>query len=319
MTKYKIGDGYIYKELQLNHDEGILCRDHGKVKVDELFYTSIDNDTNVNWPLYKMTLYKERESELECSKISVSNASASTYLSQKSLSRRWSNTGAELKLAYFHDFADGLMFGIDLTGTVSSKNSKNVNVGNLGIDPNDYNWVLSGENKRLIATANRDGSNSSAAENAFINVTEPLSLSQKLNLPNQDIKVTTDPAGVDFIDTSSSKELSFEKDVFSPKLAFVVGKTFGKWFTGLRTGFSYTTGRIKTADMTNSKTVSITSPCVGVHVMRQLSNNTHMYMTADWNLTNGGRNSVDMHGIKNFKHSSYNISAGITWRGDLIK
>jgi len=43
------------------------------------------------------------------------------------------------------------------------------------------------------------------------------------------------------------------------------------------------------------------------------NNDAHLYLTADWNIGDG-RRTVDINGVKSFRQTSYNISAGITWR-----
>ena len=259
----------------------------------------LDPIININWssePLFNGTQIDPKKS---------------SYMTQKSLSRSGKNKGIELKMSYFHDFGNHIMAGLDLTGAVLTKNKQSINAAQYS------NLTLWGTESGIIAHAEyKDGQYvTKAAPNAQIAKNEKLVLSPTLPDANQvKLAYSTDPVDGTYIDaTKGNKDVSFEKGIFNPKLAFVVGGTYNGWFAGLRAGVSYNTGKVKTSDMTSCKNVSVASPLVGVHVMKKVSNDTNIYMTADWNVGDLSK-SVDMNGVKSFKHSGYNISAGVTWK-----
>ena len=245
----------------------------------------------------------------------------------QSLNRSGHNAGGEMKMAYFHDFGNHIMAGLDLTGAVLSKNKRNVQVSKFNVN-NVYPDLTLKSNGITIATAEYENGIYNAtvdSENNTIAKGSTLTLSSNYEdfkadamQANPGIRVSSDPID-DYLDVSNGdKEVSFEKGIFNPKLAFVVGGTYNGWFAGVRAGVSYNTGKIKAPDMTSSKSVSIASPLVGVQVMKKVSDNTNLYMTADWNVGDL-RKSVDLNGIKSFKQSSYNISAGVQWRCNFMK
>jgi len=291
---------------------------HGDKQVNgDLFYKSAADETRIGNDIYnKMTFYTKTDA-VDRSQISVSNANAS-YLLGQSLSKRKTGIGGEFKIAYFGNFDDNLIVGIDLTGVISSK-KKNI-VKAIGFDinmPENPELSLTGKDGRKIATASGDGINSTAVENAKIEKDE------ELNLSNIYGYQTVNPATSIVLDntyqdksinvSNGSKDVVFEKGTFSPRLAVVAGITFGSWFTGVRVGVSHMTGKVKTADMTEHSKVAITSPFIGLHIMKQFSDNVHMYMTADLNVGEGTKN-INKSGINSFKQTGYNISAGFTWR-----
>ena len=262
---------------------------------------------------------------IPASHIDVSNGNIATYMQQQSLIRKGTNYGWEMKLAYFHELTSNFMVGLDLTGTISSKNRKNVNISQFNINQPDLK--LTGTENRDILTAKYNLETklyeTTAVADAKIINGEDLILQSTMS--NDDFKsaasalnpgmiVTTDPIKNTYIDvTDKEKEVSFEKGIFNPRLAFVAGTSVANWFAGIRLGASYTVGKAKTSDMSLYKNVSISSPFIGLHVMKQVSNKLNLYLTADWNICDGFR-SVDMNGIKNFKQNGYNIAAGVTWK-----
>ena len=235
----------------------------------------------------------------------------SSYMMQKSLSRSGKNKGIELKMSYFHDFGNHIMAGVDLTGAVLTKNKQSINAAQYS------NLTLWGTESGIIAHAEyKDGQYvTKATPNAQIAKNEKLVLSP--TLPDADqVKMTysTDPLEGSYIDaTKGNQEVHFEKGVFNPKLALVVGGVYNGWFAGIRAGMSYNTGKVSTSDNNASKSVSIASPLVGLHVMKKISPTTNVYMTADWNVGETSR-PVLVNGIKSFKQSSYSISAGVSWK-----
>ena len=254
-----------------------------------------------------------------------------TYLMSQSLHRSGHNAGGEMKMAYFHDFGNHVMAGLDLTGAVLSKNRRDIQVSKFNVNdvyPPELTLNSAGVDiaKAVYDNDKREYQANVIGEDKVVAAGSALTLSADLNSfkseamqANPGMQVTSDPINGTYIDVSNNdKEVSFEKGIFNPKLAFVVGGTYKGWFAGVRAGVSYNTGKIKTPDMRSSKSVSIASPLVGVQVMKKVSNNTNLYMTADWNVGDL-RRSVDMNGIKSFKQSSYNISAGVQWKCSFLK
>lgn len=281
----------------------------------DLFYKSTADETRIGDDIYnKMTFYTKTDA-VDRSQISVSTANAS-YLLGQSLSKRKTGIGGEFKIAYFWNFDDNLIAGVDLTGVISSKNKSTVKAIRFDVTENPE-LLLTGKDGRKIATASGDGINSIAVENAKIEKDEELTLSNLYSYK------TANPATTIVLDNSyqdksinvsnGSKDVVFEKGTFSPRLAVVAGITFGSWFTGVRAGVSHMTGKVKTVDMTDYSKVAITSPFIGLHVMKQFSDNMHMYITADLNVGEGTKN-INKSGINSFKQTGYNISAGFTWR-----
>ena len=258
---------------------------------------------------------------------SVITSDKATYLMSQSLNRSGHNAGGEMKMAYFHDFGNHVMAGLDLTGAVLSKNKRNVQVSQFNVNHEHPDLILkSGEDQ--IASAHYEAGSYTAAVTGDGTIKAGKSLTLSSNYEdfkadamqaNPGMHVTSEPIPETYLDVSNGdKEVSFEKGIFNPKLAFVVGGTYNGWFAGVRAGVSYNTGKIKAPDMTSSKSVSIASPLVGVQVMKKVSDNTNLYMTADWNVGDL-RKSIDMNGIKSFKQSSYNISAGVQWKCNFMK
>ena len=293
-----------------------------KTSFTHLYYTTgADEDDDVgDGSKYAATFHIITDPGSEAttaSQITVDDNIPATYLLNQALSRRGTSVGGELKLAYFHDFGNNLMAGIDFTGAISPKNKKHVTVGQLNINTvTNPDLTLTGSTNGTIVTATYDTESSkyqTTAESGTITAGETLTLSNKYGLEklNPTMSISEDNPGVDFIDASNAQDVSFEKSVFNPKLAFVIGGTINGFFAGFRAGMSYTKGTVKTVNM--SKGVSIISPFIGAHIMKQINDTTHMYLTADWNISNG-RRSIHMNGVKNLKQNGYNISAGITWR-----
>ena len=265
---------------------------------------------------YPVKLYKKTGESIPQSVIKSDKA---TYLMSQSLNRSGHNAGGEMKMAYFHDFGNHVMAGLDLTGAVLSKNKRNVQVSKFNVNHEHPDLILkSGEDQIARAKYKNEQYETTVEGTKTIVANSPLTLSVDTD-SLKGMHVTSDPIKGEYLDVSNGdKEVSFEKGIFNPKLAFVVGGTYNGWFAGLRAGVSYNTGKIKAPDMTSSKSVSIASPLVGVQVMKKVSDNTNLYMTADWNVGDL-RKSVDMNGIKSFKQSSYNISAGVQWRCNFMK
>ena len=265
---------------------------------------------------YPVQIYKKTGESIQKSVIKSDKA---TYLMSQSLNRSGHNAGGEMKMAYFHDFGNHIMAGLDLTGAVLSKNKRNVQVSKFNVNDVYPDLVLKSGENQIASAKYKNGQYEATVEGTkAIVANSPLILSVDTD-SLKGMHVTSDPIKGEYLDVSNGdKEVSFEKGIFNPKLAFVVGGTYNGWFAGLRAGVSYNTGKIKAPDMTSSKSVSIASPLVGVQVMKKVSDNTNLYMTADWNVGDL-RKSVDMNGIKSFKQSSYNISAGVQWRCNFMK
>ncbi len=290
--------------------------------------------------------------------------SMTAYTKRHTFKKKTTNCGGEVKLAYFHDFGNHLMIGVDLTGIIASKNKKHITVSpdtiakytttdgpqmlsvyntngrELGsVDVSDYTTPAGTFTPSKFVTdmvaANAGAENVLEAAGPHLVVSNMAEL-QRLNPgyaiidseSKTDINsaLRTYEAGVVPGSTyAKNAELTFEKSVFNPRLAFIVGGTVYGWFAGLRLGMSYTTGKVYAKGVTEgsnpqpmqSKTVSISSPLIGLHLMKQMkiagNNDAHLYLTADWNIGDG-RRSVYMNGVRNFKQSGYNISAGVTWR-----
>ena len=261
---------------------------------------------------------------------SVITSNKATYLMSQSLNRSGHNAGGEMKMAYFHDFGNHIMAGLDLTGAVLSKNKRNVHVSKFNVNDVYPELTLKSVGidiaKAVYNNDKQEYQTETIGANPQITSKSQLTLSSNYEdfksaamQANPGMQVSIDPVEKTYLDVSNgNKDVSFEKGIFNPKLAFVVGGTYNGWFAGVRAGVSYNTGKIKAPDMTSSKSVSIASPLVGVQVMKKVSDNTNLYMTADWNVGDL-RKSVDMNGIKSFKQSSYSISAGVQWRCNFIK
>ena len=296
--------------------------------LNELFFKRESNEPssikNGGQDMYQVKIYHKQKVD-----ISYNNYNA-TYLMSQSLNRSGHNAGGEMKMAYFHDFGNHVMAGLDLTGAVLSKNKRNVQVSKFNVNDVYPDLTLNSAGvdiaKAVYNNNKREYQTEVTGEDKVIAGGSPLTLSAGINSfksaamqANPGMQVTSEPIPETYLDVSNGdKEVSFEKGIFNPKLAFVIGGTYNGWFAGLRAGVSYNTGKIKAPDMTSSKSVSIASPLVGVQVMKKVSDNTNLYMTADWNVGDL-RKSVDMNGIKSFKQSSYSISAGVQWKLNLFK
>lgn len=274
------------------------------------YYYKAKNYTLSNLP-QEVQLYKDTGEPISKSIITPDKA---TYLMSQSLHRSGHNAGGEMKMAYFHDFGNHIMAGLDLTGAVLSKNRRDIQVSKFNVNPNlilkSNGEIATAEYKNDTYVVNTNG--------GVIEKEKPLTLSVDAD-SLKGMQVVDNSTAETYIDVSNGdKDVSFEKGIFNPKLAFVVGGTYKGWFAGLRAGVSYNTGKVKTQEMTETKSVSVASPLVGVQVMKKVSDNTNLYMTADWNVGDL-RKSVDINGIKSFKQSSYNISAGVQWKCSFLK
>ena len=311
---------------------------------------------------------------------SIYGASRALLMKSHTFKKRTTNCGGEIKLAYFHDFGNHLMIGVDLTGVIASKNKKTVTINPSAVNYPDKLSIYTGVYDAVNGKIKKDSINviNDNAVKSGMNITINASdITNDLDVaatttagtaPNYTqydigmVAIGTSPKelvaknpgyaimDVSAVDTGNAEdnynemalmtayyndpedvtkvindnaELTFEKSVFNPRLAFIIGGTVYGWFAGLRLGMSYTTGKVYatggqlTGQGTQSKTVSISSPLIGLHLMKQLkiagNNDAHLYLTADWNIGDG-RRSVYMNGVRNFKQSGYNISAGLTWR-----
>ena len=262
------------------------------------------------------------------------------YVRRNTFKKRTTNCGGEVKLAYFHDFGNHLMVGVDLTGIIASKNKKTVKIEptaianavtgtGLRVLYDDRSIIedkaFTEAGKSLINETGIGGTEKRIAANTPLRIDNLLAV----KAANPGYTIMTEAQLNDLqenyaLKTTSGEngagELTFEKSVFNPRLAFIVGGTIYGWFAGLRMGMSYTTGKVYATGAGQdkmSKTVSISSPLLGLHLMKQMkiagNNDAHLYLTADWNIGDGHR-KVDINGVKSFKQTSYNISAGLTWR-----
>ena len=315
-TQFNIEQGY-----QLKADDYAGDVYNGKTKIpnfENLYYKSTPDETRIGAAAYnKMTFYTKTNA-VDASQVTVATGNATCFMPQ-ALGGRRTGFGGELKLAYFGHLDDKLIVGIDLTGTFSSKMKKALNVSKFEVKTtNTPELELSGAKDRRIATSANDGTNSKAIKDANIEANEELTVSNRYGYENVNPGITmianpTDEQNQGIDVSEKSKEVIFEKGAFNPKLAVVAGIAFGSWFAGVRTGVSHVTGNIKTSDMVDSKKISITSPFIGIQVMKQLTYNLNMYMTADLNVGEGSKN-INEYGINNFKRQGYNVSAGLTWR-----
>ena len=246
--------------------------------------------------------------------------------------RRATNVGGELKLAYFHDFGNKFMIGVDLSGTIVSKTKKHVKnpsfakqkddtltwetTPGIGTMTDDGTWTATATDSTDKITVTAAGSYANAATAQAAN---PGATVLRFGAGVADWNTDYDHIKNTHIFAGDKSEVAFEKDAFIPRLAFVLGGTYLGWFAGLRLGMAYMTGKVTATDAngSHSKSVSISSPFIGLHLMKQMNikgiNNGHVYVTADWHVGDGHR-AVNINGIKSFKQNAFNLAAGLTWR-----
>lgn len=257
--------------------------------------------------------------------------------------RRSTNCGGEVKLAYFHSFANHLMIGIDFGCTFNSKSKKSIKFAAAKTPDNPITgYKLEAPANTPIATLNTaktaatidpafTAANAQIAANSpyviitqftYANQNAYLEAAKEANADYRDLGAPSATEVENYLHAGDKTELTFEKDIFSPRLAFVIGGTINGWFAGVRTGVSYMTGKLRGTDGTRKvdKSVSISSPFIGVQVMKQMAvfgrNDAHMYLTADWNIGDGHR-AVNVKNVKSYKQNNVNIALGVTWRWKL--
>lgn len=246
--------------------------------------------------------------------------------------RRATNVGGELKLAYFHDFGNKFMIGVDLSGTIVSKTKKHVKNTSFAKQNEAMTWTMvagvagtaqvsgTADGAWTVSTGNFGSDYSSTIELTVQDGYDSLENASAAN-PGAQLYTVDDQSLIrnNYIMAGDQSEVSFEKDAFIPRLAFVLGGTYLGWFAGVRLGMAYMTGKVTATDAngSHSKSVSISSPFIGLHLMKQMNikgiNNGHVYVTADWHVGDGHR-AVNINGIKSFKQNAFNLAAGLTWR-----
>lgn len=256
--------------------------------------------------------------------------------------RRSTNCGGEIKLAYFHSFANHLMIGIDFGCAFNSKAKKSVKFAAAAENPGNLITRYDFETPAGTLVAMLNSVKTEATPSPVFNAEIPqntsytvrphfmfgsrneyaeASLQQNQNSDADYRKLgdLSETEEANYLHAGDNTELTFEKDIFSPRLAFVIGGTVKGWFAGVRTGVSYMTGKLRGTDGTRnvSKSVSISSPFIGVQVMKQMTvfgrNDAHLYLTADWNIGDGHR-AVNTKNVKSYKQNNVNIALGVTWR-----
>lgn len=264
--------------------------------------------------------------------------SAYYYKTSKHAKLNTINVGAEIKLAYFYQFNCGLMMGIDAACVFASKKNNSVIPGKMPEYP-DLNLMIN-DDSPVKFTHNGTGY---TGDDVSINIDDTITIQ-----PNTKID---DSLNYTVTDSSSPEEelyscISFDEkhdkygDITvanrgcSPRCAAVLGYAHEGTFAGIRGGISYEklniaiNGHYYEEDgetyalqhQTWNKTVSLTSPFLGLQVIKQVEtgiNDAQFYFTADWQLKTGERD-IDTYGVKKIKRKRYNLSAGVTWKVKIL-
>lgn len=246
--------------------------------------------------------------------------------------------GGELKLAYFHDFNNGIMVGIDTACVFSPKNKKSVKPGYMNPHP-DLKLIVVSANEGYTFTWNGKGGYTTTQENCTVSRGQVSIYPTNLDGFIENTTFSPGPETEKLLsyvsfDEKHDKygEITVENRICSPRAALVVGIASDGIFAGIRggvlheklkvsaNGYWYTGANIGSTSMpdhqeTKSRVMSITAPFVGLHFIKQVhvgSNDAQLYFTADRRIGNDEKD-VNIYGVKKLKRNRYSISAGITW------
>lgn len=247
--------------------------------------------------------------------------------------------GGELKLAYFHDFNNGIMVGIDTSCVFSPKNKKSVKPGYMNPHPDLALTTTSTTNTYEPFTWDGKEGYTTQKTCSISNGDDvsiyPINLDgfTEDTIGNPGTEVEKLLSYVSF-DEKHDKygEITVENRICSPRAALVVGIASDGIFAGIRggvlheklkvsaNGYWYTGANIGSTSMpdhqeTKSRVMSITAPFVGLHFIKQVhvgSNDAQLYFTADRRIGNDEKD-VNIYCVKKLKRNRYSISAGITW------
>lgn len=245
--------------------------------------------------------------------------------------------GVELKLAYFHDFNNGIMVGIDAACAFSPKKKHVIRPGQMDAHP-DLNVNFK---ETSADTTSKDhpftwNGKEYTGDKTTIAATANLKLSPKISgfeEKSEGYTIDTDNTLYSYVafDEKHDKygEFSIENKICSPRGAIVLGLTADGLFAGIRGGVSYEKLNVsvnggyygseeppKFKPQSANKSLSITAPFVGIQIVKQVSvgvNDAQFYFTADRAVGNDEKD-INVCGVKKIKRNRYNLSAGVTWK-----
>lgn len=257
--------------------------------------------------------------------------------------------GGELKGSLFYNVDNGLVFGIDLSLGLTAKAKKTIDInGSFAsktnardasvADSKVYSVIAANSGNIPLYTTGETVITSAMASNAAPFVTNNVLVNYSyartgVVAANAGASVSDD-AGHSFVynrdaaganqtinDNVDGKLASaeFEKDIFSPTLAFVVGGYFKGFFGGLRFGMNYMTGKIhnlKSIDGAVAEDVKHkirqASPILGIQIMKHIKKGLFAYLVYDHAF---GINKTYLNSpINKFKRRQNRISLGLGYQ-----
>ena len=263
------------------------------------------------------------------------NTDITYYTGAKQAKMNKVGLGVELKLAYFHDFNNGIMVGIDAACAFSPKKKHVIRPGQMDAHPDlNVNFKeTSTDSEPKDHTFTWNGKEYEGGSTKIAGSTE-LKLSPKISGFEATIgQQTEDPTKYLYsyvaFDEKHDKygEITVENKICSPRGAIVLGLTADGLFAGIRGGVSYEKLNVSVnggyydpgngfQPQSGNKSLSITAPFVGIQIVKQVSvgvNDAQFYFTADRAIGNDEKD-VNVCGVKKIKRNRYNLSAGVTWK-----
>jgi len=282
-------------------------------------------------------------------------AGTNTFYAHRTLKLKKTKTvaGGELKGSLFYNVDNGLVFGVDLSLGLTAKSKKTIDVN--GQFASQANVVAGRTADGVFYHANADAVDDNTVRDALVEGSKAVTqvtmttdvgvLAQHKTLANYSYAVSgveAANAGADVcgeehssfvinkvannqrqaIDADINGKVAsaeFEKDIFSPTLAVVVGGYFKGFFGGLRLGMNYMTGKIHnlknvdgSATHTASHKIRQVSPVIGIQLMKHIKKGVFAYLTYD-HMFGINKTFLDSP-IKKFKRRQNRISLGLGYQ-----